>query len=236
MRTSGGVTRVDSLIRVQHRRGSPIVGDSCGGNTPYELSIYHLAEADSTVWSICDYFNGMLAPIPLVRFNGKSFSNIFGQQREVLYFEFGGIIFGDEDTTWNYGTTLAKGIGILEERYYEGEFYSLQGAIINGVQYGIIVAVDEVEEKIPLALRLYQNYPNPFNPITRIRYEISKTTDVKLKIINILGEEIEVLVNEIKNPGSYEIEFNGSQLSSGVFIVQLQTTEAQLTKCMLLIK
>ena len=234
LRTSGGITRIDSLMRIQIRWGGTIGGDKCGGNTPYESSIYHLAETDSTVWEICETFNGMLAK-PLVRFNTRFTQNIFGQPREVIQFDFGGAS-PDEDTIWNFGGMLAKGIGIIEEQYFEGEYFILQGAIIDGVQYGTIVSVDEIAETTTERIFLYQNYPNPFNPTTTVRYEISKTTNVKLKIINVLGEEVEILVDEIKYPGSYEIEFNASQLSSGVYIALLQTTEAQLTRSMLLIK
>jgi hypothetical protein len=84
--------------------------------------------------------------------------------------------------------------------------------------------------------KLYNNYPNPFNPTTKIRYEISKITNVNLKVINIIGEELAILVDEIKYPGNYEVEFNAAALSSGVYIAVLQTNEAQLTRVMLLIK
>ena len=59
---------------------------------------------------------------------------------------------------------------------------------------------------------------------------------MKLKVVNLLGEEVSILVNEVKYPGSYETEFNASQLSSGVFFAILQTPEARVTQSMLLIK
>jgi hypothetical protein len=235
LRTSGGgITRIDSLLRVQNRIGSPNGGDSCGGNTPYELSIYHLNEPDSTAWEICEAFSGHLG-YQLIRFNSITIINIFGQLREAMHFDYGGALPG-EDTVWAYGASLVKGIGVIEEQYFDGSYNILQGAIIDGVQYGTIVSVDEITEIIPKEVTLYQNYPNPFNPTTTIRYEITKATNIKLKVINILGEEITELVNEIKYPRIYEIEFDGRNLSSGVYIAVLQTNEAQLTKVMLLIK
>ena len=237
LKTQGGIAcRVDSFMRVQIRWGGAIGGDSCGGNTAYESSIYHLTEPDSTVWKICDYFNGMLTFSPLVRFNKINILNIFGQPREVMQFDFGGQLIDEKDTTWNYGASLVKGIGVIEERYFEGEHRVLLGAIINGIQYGNIVSVEESPETIPKEISLYQNYPNPFNPTTRIRYEIPKTTTVKLKVINILGEDVTTLVDEIKYPGSYEAVFNATKLGSGVYIAILQTPEVQLTRCMLLVK
>jgi hypothetical protein len=235
LRTSGnGIIRIDSLLRIQVRWGGPIGGNECGGNTPYERSIYHLAEEDSTVWEICDSFDGILG-YPLMRFNRISSLNIFGQQRDVMLFDFGGAYEG-EDTIWHYGAMFAKGMGIIEERYFEGGYSILQGAIINGIQYGNIVSVEEIPKAIPKEITLYQNYPNPFNPTTKIRYEISKTTFVSLKIIDILGKEIRTLENSTKLPGSYETVFNASGLSSSVYIAVLQTTEAQQTRCVLLIK
>ena len=171
-------------MRVQNRRSGPTAGDSCGGNNPYELSYYHLAEPDSTVWEICDDFNGHLGT-PLARFNHTYVLNVFGEPREVMQFDFTGVLAG-EDTIWSFGSLLAKGIGIIEERYYEGDYCVLQGAIINGVKYGNIVSVDESAKVFPEKIALYQNYPNPFNPSTVIRYEISKTTSVKLKVVNLL--------------------------------------------------
>jgi hypothetical protein len=239
LRSQGGLaTRVDSLMRIQNRRGGPTAGDSCGGNTPYETSIYHLDEPDSTVWEICGGFSGHLGD-QLVRFNRIYLQNIFGQTREVMEFDYGGKVIG-EDTVWSLGAKLVKVIGILEERYFNGETLYLQGAIINGVQYGTVVSVDESIETIPNKFTLYQNYPNPFNPTTTIRYEVAKTSYVKLKVINILGKEIAVLVNESKLPGSYEIEFNANsvnrRISSGVYFAVLQTNRAQLVRRMLLIK
>jgi hypothetical protein len=234
LRSQGKSIRIDSLMRVQNRRSGPTAGNSCGGNNPYELSYYHLAEPDSTVWEICQDFNGHLGS-PLARFNNKFLQYIFGEPREVMQFDFGGALTG-EDTVWGFGTLLAKGIGIIEERYFEGDYCVLQGAIINGVKYGNIVSIDESAKVLPEKIALYQNYPNPFNPSTLIRYEISKTTSVKLKVVNLLGEEVSMLVNEVKYPGKYETEFNASHLGSGLYIAILQTPEARLTRSMLLIK
>ena len=81
----------------------------------------------------------------------------------------------------------------MEEIYYDGEYSILQGAIIDGVKYGKIVSVNNNIEVIPKKITLYQNYPNPFNPTTKIKYEISKTTNVKLYVINILSRKLLIL-------------------------------------------
>ena len=235
IRTLGsGIIRVDSLAKVQTRWGGPIGGDSCGGNNIYERSTYHLNEPDSTLWEICEDFNGFLG-IPLIRFNYLTSKNLFNKHTEVMFFDFGGYLLG-EDTAWGYGAMLARGIGVVEERYFEGGYRILQGAVINGKKYGTIVSVNEPAEIIPKEIILYQNFPNPFNPTTKIRYEITKTIHIKLSIINILGQKITTLLNEEKQPGNYVVEFNASNLSSGVYIAVLETMEARKTKAMLLIK
>ena len=81
---------------------------------------------------------------------------------------------------------------------------------------------DEIEvEIIPTEFALYQNYPNPFNPSTKIRYQLPQESEVIIKIYDILGSEVITLLNEKKEPGVYEVEFNASQLSSGTYIYRL---------------
>lgn len=135
--------RIDSLLSVIARYGGPFWGDTCGGNTPYEASIFHLNETDNTIWKICD---GLYLE-QFVRFNRIRIMNIFGQPRDVMEFDYGGT--ADGDTIWFYGARLAKGIGLIEERHYEWSYWILQGAIIDGIQYDTIVSVNEKQEIVP---------------------------------------------------------------------------------------
>jgi len=83
---------------------------------------------------------------------------------------------------------------------------------------------------------LLDNYPNPFNPSTKISYSLKTEGKVSLKIYNTLGEEVIKLVDEIKPAGSYEAEFNASELPSGIYIYRMQSGEYVSSKKMLLIK
>lgn len=83
---------------------------------------------------------------------------------------------------------------------------------------------------------LYQNYPNPFNPTTEIKFDISNNTMVNLSIYDMLGRRLQTLVNEYKSSGSYKINFNANNLSSGIYFYTLKTDEKMFTKKMLLIK
>ena len=83
---------------------------------------------------------------------------------------------------------------------------------------------------------LSQNYPNPFNPTTTISYQISQRGLVTLKVYDVLGREVATIVNEEKISGSYEIKFDGSDLSSGVYFYKLQAGSFVQTRKMIYLK
>jgi hypothetical protein len=79
----------------------------------------------------------------------------------------------------------------------------------------------------PAIFELSQNYPNPFNPVTFINYSIPVKSFVILKIYNVLGNETETLVNEVKDPGFYKVEWNAAELPSGIYFYKLQVVDAE---------
>lgn len=96
--------------------------------------------------------------------------------------------------------------------------------------------IADVEVASPTEFLLEQNYPNPFNPITTIRYEIPEQSFVTLKVYDILGNEIETLINEENQTGSYEVEFDATGLTSGIYFYKIRADSYIRTKKMLLIK
>jgi len=84
--------------------------------------------------------------------------------------------------------------------------------------------------------RLNQNYPNPFNPSTTIEFKVGKTGLVSIKVFNILGKEVATIINEVKNSGTHFINFNASELSSGVYFYKLTTEGFSATKKFILMK
>jgi len=88
----------------------------------------------------------------------------------------------------------------------------------------------------PLTYSLSQNYPNPFNPVTKINFAIPKQGFVTLKVYDVLGREVRSLVNEVKMVGNYTVDFNGSELSSGVYFYRLESNGFTDIKRMMLIK
>jgi len=103
------------------------------------------------------------------------------------------------------------------------------------------VNISKIGTNIPSSYKLFQNFPNPFNPATKIKFDLKedgrlKKEDVKLVIYDITGREIQTLVNEQLSPGTYEITFNGSNLSSGIYFYRLTSENYSQTMKMLLIK
>jgi len=84
--------------------------------------------------------------------------------------------------------------------------------------------------------KLYQNYPNPFNPTTKISYKINIEGMVVLQVYNLVGQVIKVLVSEVQAPGRYEVEFDGSEMTSGVYLYKLQINGYTSVKRMTLLK
>ena len=94
----------------------------------------------------------------------------------------------------------------------------------------------EVIINAPEKFELSQNYPNPFNPGTKIRYQITASSPVSLKIYDVLGREIKVLVNDIMTPGKHTVKFDGTGLSSGIYFYKITAGNYSDIKRMLLIK
>ncbi|HCA43670.1 MAG TPA: hypothetical protein DEP28_10515 [Bacteroidetes bacterium] len=111
----------------------------------------------------------------------------------------------------------------LKQRDYNGnfEYFELTNEVIIGV---------------PEKFRLSQNYPNPFNPVTRISFEIPSRANVKLNVYDVTGKLVSEILNREIDGGYYEYEFNGSNLSSGVYYYRLDAGSFTETKKMLLVK
>jgi len=144
----------------------------------------------------------------------------------------------DGGKSWN-GQQSPVGFDIKEIQFY-GEYF---GWAIGGLgqiahtSNGGLTFVDEVEiQLIPKYLNLYQNYPNPFNPITKIKFDIPTSSAVTLKIYDVIGKEVETLINEYKVQGIYEIEFDGSEYASGIYFYKLTSGKFTSVKKLILLK
>lgn len=119
------------------------------------------------------------------------------------------------------GSTTADGIYIDNIK-----IQNYQDVLTGGVTSG----------EIPGEYSLEQNYPNPFNPSANIKYQLPKAGFVKLTVFDALGRTVQILVNENKPAGKYEVQFNGSKLSSGVYFYKLESGQFTDIKKMMLVK
>jgi len=170
-------------------------------------------------------------------------------------------IFGTSRGTRKYRTPgsgeyyvrrYAKGIGLYEQSHSLPGIIDcnsiLMGAVLNGTVIGdtsIPVGIIYINQNVPENFKLYQNYPNPFNPATTIRFNIpvnhlplsgGDPEGVNLKIYDILGNEIAVLVNGKLAPGTYEYQWDASAFPSGVYFFKLNAGDFSAVNKMILIK
>ena len=104
-----------------------------------------------------------------------------------------------------------------------------------------IVVVEEAtdiekENNLPVEFSLGQNFPNPFNPTTKINYSIPEQSYVTLKVFDVLGREVKTLVNKEQPVGNFEVEFNASDFTSGIYFYRIQAGEFVESKKMVLMK
>ena len=113
------------------------------------------------------------------------------------------------------------------------------GAILKTNTAGILTSVDnhdDNQKEIPTTFSLSQNYPNPFNPGTVIEYGIPTAAPVELKVFDLLGRELCVLVNKKQQAGTYQIQFDGQNLPAGLYFYRLQAGEFCEIKKMVIVK
>ena len=100
--------------------------------------------------------------------------------------------------------------------------------IITGGEFKIL--------NVPTSFELYDNYPNPFNPATTIKYDVPKASDVKIYIYDMLGKQVQMLVNERKEAGSYEVKWEATNFASGTYFYKMETNAYTKVKKMVLMK
>ncbi len=153
--------------------------------------------------------------------------------------------------TTNYGTNwFIKNEGFqsayIVKTIYETEDYVFAGTSGHSVwrrNLNEIISVKKISTNLPNKFALFQNYPNPFNSTTKIKFSIPKSTLrikenglVKLNVFDITGREVTELVNEVLQPGMYEVNFDGKNLPSGIYFYKLTTSKFSETKKMLMVK
>lgn len=129
------------------------------------------------------------------------------------------------------GSRLSSIKGIID---YSFSFYKLEPR--KDDDFGTITGVYQEANVVPMNYELSQNYPNPFNPSTTIRYSIPMQSRVTLRVVNMLGQVVETLVDADLGVGAYVVQFNASRLATGVYFYQLRAGDFVSVKKMLLLK
>ena len=140
---------------------------------------------------------------------------------------------GEKQSNANYllvGTVGQTGVDLITSSGYQ-----VQPGFWNTYYQDVIVSVED-EDVLPTVFKLEQNYPNPFNPSTIIKFAVPERSIVVIKIFDVLGSEIQTLVNEEMESGWYEKVFSASGYASGMYIYRMQAGDYISTKKMLLIK
>ena len=131
-----------------------------------------------------------------------------------------------------------KGYDLVWNEWHEGHSWgSWRAHLDNALEYFFPKTVGVAsEDEIPTSFSLAQNYPNPFNPSTTITYSLPQAENVKLIIYNLLGEQVDILVNEYQQAGKYQLSFDAANLPSGIYIYNIAAGGFMETKKMLLLK
>jgi hypothetical protein len=202
------------------------------GATPVEFGYYDLLLDPAKVGSTSD-----------LHINGIEVFEL--QESGVKIYDY----HSDYDVSSPQGTLSGGAVGVE----YIGEdfssvvlsfplYYMQENSALNfinyvfGQKFGLTTDIETDEENIPNTFSLMQNYPNPFNPSTKIKFSILHSQFTTLKVFDILGREVRTLVNEVKQPGTYEVEFNASDLSSGIYFYSIKAGEFSAVKKLMLIK
>ncbi len=214
-------------------------------------TLYNIDATASSAWAVGNAgtilkYTGPMLPVELTSFTAISQNrqvtlnwstateinnNGFEIQRSIENSEFITVGFVKGNGT----ITTPSEYSYLDKNLLDGSYsYRLKQIDYNG-NYEYSDAV-EVEVRSLDSYSLEQNYPNPFNPVTKIAYVLKEKANVKLLVMNALGEEIAVLANEVQELGFHELEFNAANLPSGIYFYSLQAGKFTETKKMMLMK
>jgi photosystem II stability/assembly factor-like uncharacterized protein len=205
------------------------VGDSLGWASKFSGEILKTEDAGENWFG--QYYGGNLKEVFFINhYKGwvlrwDSYSTV----DSILYTTDG----GENWITQSVESSVLKSIYFIDE--YNGWIVGDSGVVFHTTTGGV-VSVEGETNSIPNNFNLTQNYPNPFNPSTKIKYSIPQTSNVLIKVFDILSNEIETLVNDEKQTGTYELTWNATNLPSGVYFYRLKAGDFVETKKMVLLR
>ena len=166
----------------------------------------------------------------------------------------GGNVFYDSSATVNFSVSPTALVYNGKEYYFQrwngtgigsyngtnpnGTITNMNNIIVQGAVFDTIppIGIQNLNNGVPQVFQLHQNYPNPFNPVTKIKFDIPKFSNVKIRVYDVIGNEVAQLFNGELNAGYYEADFNASSYASGVYFYKIEAGDYNSVKRMILVK
>lgn len=203
--------------------------------------IYDIDSSNHSATEILKSTNGGINWVAINPGFSNLFTSIFFVNENTGYISgLGGNVLKTTNTgnSWSVSWTGIHFETLLDIKFldpYIGYACGTNSIIIKTINGGFL-AIPPISTKIPKEYSLWQNYPNPFNPNTKIKFAIPKSAFVKLAVYDMLGREVGSLVNQHLTSGTYEVNWNASKFSSGIYFYRIETNDFQMVKKMSLIK
>jgi photosystem II stability/assembly factor-like uncharacterized protein len=241
--TNGGITWDSTLLSDNYQAATlndirminNLTGYCVGGNN----RTYKTTNGGATPWVNVSFSSGTVYTLYAVEVNGENEASVMGTFGKCAYTSNGGVNWITKDissTNSIYGSFMTPDRTVYAVTLTDA-YVLKNSALLTSAD------IKNVNNEIPKDFILHQNFPNPFNPATNIRFELPafykegiQWSNVTFKIYNSLGQHVETLINEFLKPGEYEVRWDASGYSSGLYFFELISGEKRETRKMLLIK
>jgi len=167
-------------------------------------------------------------------YSGLQYKYGYGTQQDGYFDETGGGFSDIGRRRTRYVAANTDGSWPAEFAFPQEDF--IAEGLLPFEQNPVSVNVELTDAELPSNIALSQNYPNPFNPVTTFEYTIDRTMDVSVRIFDVMGREVAVLVDGVQQASSYRVNFDASDLASGVYLYRLETPAQTVTRQMTLLK
>jgi hypothetical protein len=245
---------LNKIVPITFTPSSPAISNYAGVwqlySPPHKtFKVFYVKELNDTTFELSNFYkeiNDTADVYPLGSISNYNFYGFsFGNSKKISIEIFNRIsgeskIIFLKSTSHQWGLLIDGGSIFLNDKVYF--ILATQGtpqySWIYKIEVDSVITTDnDINPKIiPLNFALYQNYPNPFNSSTTIEFDILERTNVKLVVYDILGREVETLIDKELEPGKYKVNFEAKDLPSGVYFYTLRTPKFTKTNKMILIK
>lgn len=237
-----------------------VLGGYGGGalNTVFRGTVSFPMDTLDIAWDLFDTLNAGLFGQPVYRVAGSRWNNtaLFGPAlngANTVNAIWGLKFYNDTDYVWSKFepgspdsaaniSTFAAYSGIDSNYFYMFGGFKNPNVVANGSRYAFVtpppppIGISNTGGVVPKQFILYQNYPNPFNPATKIRFSVPSAGLVKLVVFDLLGREVNSLINDVLPAGNYTADFNASLLSTGIYFYRMESAGFTETQKMILVK